>query len=311
MLKKYYSKVTGIASFILAVLLSVCVLSAAEQGCYRIVVLGDPHLPGVHLEEKQLVRAAINAWKDVDLVVAVGDLTESMGNEEEYAAAKAYFREFNKPLALTGGNHDYIFADILSSSRKLVFGNERSRTAKLEMFRRAFGFEQVYYTKVVGKYLLVFLTPDDLWATTFATISKTQYEWLDTTLKSNRDKPTIIFFHAPLENTLDSYGAQINTSSYVAQPKKEIRSLLARNPQVFMWVSGHTHTSPKKKSFASAINLYDKRVINIHNTNMSRDHIYTNSLCLYPDRVEIRTYDHKKRRWLGELDRSVPASKLE
>jgi len=310
MLKPNSAGFARAVALVLALLLSVCILSAAERNYHRIVVLGDPHLPGNNLEEKRQVRSDINGWKDVELVAAVGDITEMMGNEEEYAAAKEYFREFNKPLALTGGNHDYIFADYLSKSRKVVFGSARSRAAKLDVFRKTFGLEQVYYKKEIGNYLLVFLTPDDLQATKFATISKNQLEWLEATFKANRNKPTIIFFHAPLEGTLETYNAKVNTSNYVVQPKERIRVLLAENPQVFMWVSGHTHTSPRKPGFASAINIYDRRVMNIHNADMKREHIYTNSLYLYPDRVEVRTYDHKKRKWLGKFDRTVPVPEL-
>jgi 3',5'-cyclic-AMP phosphodiesterase len=304
MLKKH-KRSAGVILSVFLVLCFICSSYAAEQAFHHIVVLGDPHIPGNNMEEKEQVRAAVNSWKDVELVVAVGDITEMMGNEEEYAAAKAYFSGFNKPLALIGGNHDYIFADTLSKAGKVILGNERSRRAKLAHFRKNFGLEEVYYTKNIGNYLLVFLTPDDLRTAAFAALSTAQYNWFEATLKANRDKPTIVFFHAPLEGTLEQYKMHVNTSSYVAQPKKEIHRLLAGNPQVFMWVSGHTHTSPKEPSFGSEINLYDKRVMNIHNSNMKSSHIYTNSLYLYGDRVEIRTYDHKKGRWLARFARTV------
>jgi Icc protein len=295
---------------ILAMVFFACVSVAAERDYHHIVVLGDPHLPGDTLEEKQQVRAGINGWPDVELVVAVGDITETVGSEAEYAAAKSYFEKFNKPLALIGGNHDYIFAETLSKSGKLLRGKSSVRTAKLNLFRQTFGLKEVYYTKNIGNYLLVFLTPDDLQATSFATISTAQYKWFAATLKANRYKPTIVFFHAPLEGTHEQYGMHVNTDGYIAQPKNEIRRILADNPQVFMWVSGHTHTSPQKPGFASAVNLYDKRVLNIHNPDMKRERIYTNSLYLYEDRVEVRTFDHKKDRWLARFARTVPVPKL-
>jgi 3',5'-cyclic-AMP phosphodiesterase len=292
----------------LALILSfVCVSVAAERDYYRIVVLGDPHLPGDTLKEKELVRADINNWKDVGLVVAVGDITGTVGSPEEYAAAKAYFRGFDKPCAPVGGNHDYIYSEILNRVGKRTRAQAHERAAKLDLFKKTFGLESVYYTKNVGNYLLVFLTPDDLQATSLATISTAQYKWLAATLRANRHKPVIVFFHAPLENTLEQYKMYVNTDNYIAQPKNEIRRILRDNPQVFMWVSGHTHTSPKQPGFASGVNLYDGRVMNIHNTDMKRERIYTNSLYLYPDRVEVRTFDHTKAKWIARLDRTVPA----
>ena len=44
----------------------------------------------------------------------------------------------------------------------------------------------------------------------------------------------IVFFHAPLEEALDSYNDKVNTPNYVAQSAAAIRTLLASNPQVIM-----------------------------------------------------------------------------
>ena len=77
------------------------------------------------------------------------------------------------------------------------------------------------------------------------------------------------------------------------------------NSQVFLWVSGHTHTSPKEESFASAINVYEKRITNIHNTDINRETIWTNSLLLYPNKISIKTYHHNKRIWLPEFERTI------
>ncbi|HTZ17214.1 MAG TPA: metallophosphoesterase [Dissulfurispiraceae bacterium] len=294
-------------SLLLALLLAPCISSAAEHAYYHIVVLGDPHLPGETLAQKEQVRATINNWNDIDLVVAVGDICEEVGDDAEYAKAKAYFGAFTKPLALIGGNHDYIYEDSLSKTGKKVKARESTRGYKLDHFKKTFGLPQVYYTKSLGRYLMVFLTPDDLQASALTTISTAQYKWFETILAANREKPTIVFFHGPLSGTLDNYSKNANTDDYVAQPREEIRRILADNPQVFLWVSGHTHTSPKEPSFASAVNLYEGRVMNIHNSDMKRQHIYTNSLFLYNDRVIVKTFDHEKGTWMPALERTVTA----
>jgi predicted phosphodiesterase len=290
---------------IMALLLAADISSAEERAYHHIVVLGDPHLPGETLKQKEQVRTTINGWSDVDLVVAVGDICEEVGDDGEYAKAKAYFSFFTKPLALIGGNHDYIYEDALSRTGKKVKAREATRTYKLNNFKKTFGLNEIYYTKSMGPYLLVFLTPDDLQSSALTTISTTQYQWFASILAANRNTPTIVFFHGPLVGTLDNYNDNANTDYYVAQPREEIRRILADNPQVFLWVSGHTHTPPKEPSFASEVNLYEGRVMNIHNTDMKRKRIYTNSLFLYADSVTIKTFDHETGAWMDELVRTV------
>lgn len=90
------------------------------------------------------------------------------------------------------------------------------------------------------------------------------------------------------------------------QARARTQSAAADNPQVFMWVSGHTHTAPSRESFASAINLRDGRVMNIHCTDMQdRSVVWTNSLFLYPDRVVVKTFDHGEEVWMRKLEREI------
>jgi hypothetical protein len=134
-------------------------------------------------------------------------------------------------------------------------------------------------------------------------MSDRQISWMRAELEKNKDAPTIIFFHAPLHGTLRDYNSNANTPNFIAQPHEKIYEVLLQNSQVLLWVSGHTHTSPQEESFASPINSYEKRVTNIHNTDMNRETIWTNSLLLYPDKIVVKTYQHKKGIWLPEFER--------
>ena len=67
-------------------------------GGTHIVVLGDPHLAGKHPQMKEEVLEHINQWKDVDMVVAMGDLCSKTGTVEEYTYVKTYFSKLKKPL---------------------------------------------------------------------------------------------------------------------------------------------------------------------------------------------------------------------
>ncbi len=269
----------------------------------RLVVLGDPHLPGRHLEVKEEAIEDVNSWPDVELVVAVGDICDDYGTEEEFAAAKDFFRKLTKPLMVVAGNHDFLYKTPEEGEGGLIPGSVESKDAKLKKFVETFDLPSLYSSRRMGKYLLIFLSTDH--PDFQVGISDTQLDWLRRELADNRTSPTIVFFHGPLKGTLRDYKHWVNKPAAVAQPSEELHQILAANHQVFLWVSGHTHTPPSEESFASPINLYDGRVTNIHNTDMKKGQIWTNSLYLYPDKVVVKTYSHKEDNWLPQLERTV------
>ena len=276
-------------------------------GGTHIVVFGDPHLPGKHPQMKEEVLEHINEWKDVDMVVAMGDLCSKTGTVEEYTYVKTYFSKLKKSLSVITGNHDFIYMDELDSNDKLQHASKEIQEAKLKRFQTAFNLPKLYYSMVKESYLLLFLSADD--PNHLAELSKEQLAWLEQELQSHPKMPTIVFFHAPLENTLETYNRWVNTPNFVAQPKKKIHELLQANPQLFLWVSGHTHTSAKEASFASKVNQYE-HVTNIHNSDMNKDIIWTNSLFLEENFVSIKTYDHSKQEWIDTLDRHIAVPKF-
>ena len=291
---------------LLLAVLMVTALPALGAGpdYHHLVVLGDPHLPGDHLEVKEESLAVINSWPDVELVVAVGDICDDYGTDEEYAAAEEFFGKLAKPLMVVAGNHDFLYKTPAAGEGGLIPGSRESQEAKLRKFAETFDLPSLYSSRRMGEYLLVFLSADH--PEYQVGISDTQLGWLRRELADNRKSPTIVFYHAPLEGTLRTYKHWVNKPSAVAQPSKELHEILAANRQVFLWVSGHTHTPPSEESFASPINLYDGRVTVIHNTDLNKGQVWTNSLYLYPDKVTVRTYSHGEDKWLPQFDRTVP-----
>lgn len=276
---------------------------AIDKPYHHLVVLGDPHLPGKNIEAKEHVIQNINSWDDVNMVIAVGDICEDRGTVEEYTSVRKFFDKLNKPLYPIVGNHDYIYEDILGSKGNHIRAGSFSIEAKLRRFTETFSLPSIYYDKKVGSYLLILLSTDQ--TDHLAMISEKQMEWLSTELTDNNKNPTLIFFHAPLKGTLRDYNSRVNTPDYIAQPCAEIHDILLNNPQVFLWVSGHTHTSPKEESFASSLNVYENRITNIHNTDMNRETIWTRSLFMYPDKIIVKTYDHQRGAWLPDLERTI------
>jgi len=276
-------------------------------GGAHIVILGDPHLPGKHPQMKEEVLEHINQWKDVDLVVAIGDLCSKTGTQEEYTFVKNYFLKLTKPLSVITGNHDFIYADELDSNEKLQHAPREIQEAKLKRFQDTFNLPKLYYSVIKEPYLLLFLSADN--PDHLAELSSEQLTWLEQELQTYSKMPTIVFFHAPLDNTLQTYNRWVNTPNFIAQPKKKIKELIQTNPQFFLWVSGHTHTSVKEPSFASSINQYE-HVTNIHNSDMNKEVIWTNSLLLEENHVTIKTYDHSQEKWLDALERHIAVPKF-
>ena len=309
---KYFKRLLPLAltvSIIFLLTLSGGGAPSFARDYHRLVVMADTHLPGSHYTENERVIAQINTRRDVDLVTVLGDLCFERGTVEEYSAAKRFFSRLQKPLCPVVGNHDYIYDDLISHERKTK-ANAIIREEKLRRFRETFTPEGLYYEKRMGAYLLLFLSTDHLTTSRLAEISDTQLAWFRKRLEANRDQPTIVFFHAPLKGTFGKDDRRAGDQNYYAQPEEKIEGLIADNPQLFLWVSGHLHLPATNASFKSPVNLYQGRVLNIHTSDMKRRNIWTNSLYLYEDRVVVRTYDHRRGQWVENLDRTVPRPAL-
>lgn len=321
---KFSARIIGI---VLAVIIVLATLSFStcnpkpQSDYYQIVLLSDTHLPtkkfemGDKTKQERIIAAKnkvvddVNNWQDVGEIAVLGDIVGDTGTPEEYAYAAQYFARFKKPVSLIVGNHDYIYQDAPGSNGRYAKGDAASRAAKLQRFKETFGLSELFYAKKTGNYLLVFLSADSLDSKHITQISEKQLAWLRETLRNNSSLATIIFFHAPLANTLSHYNKNANTPNFIAQPVNKIDEIIKENPQIVMWVSGHTHTSANNPEYASDINYYEGRVLNIHNSDMNREVIWTNSLFLYPDKIVIKTFNHKGETWMNELERTVRMAK--
>lgn len=305
--------------FLFLCLLIAPTLAASEPpDYYRIVLLADPHLPfkaakaSDPAKQNKIIAAKnkliedINAWEDVGEIVVLGDIAAGRGTTDEYAYAAGYFAKFSAPRVFITGNHDYIYLDEPGQDGRSVRGDAESRRDKLQRFKKTFGLPELYHTQKIGNYLLIFLSVDALDSPYLAQLSDRQLKWLKGELKKSPSAPTIIFYHAPLAGTLAQYNKSVNTPNFVAQPEQPLAEIIAGNPQILLWVSGHTHTPADNPSFACGLNLFAGRVTNIHNTDLDREGIWTNSLYLYADKVTVKTFNHKKGVWVAELERTFP-----
>ncbi len=298
---------------------------AAEQGgseeqARRIVVLSDVHYGTKsrdpverreRMARKRAAAAEISSWEDADLCVFTGDMVEKYATQAEYAMARDFAMSVRHPKAFVAGNHEIVYSEIPGDHGIERRAGPLERLIHLRLFEKTFG--PLYYTKRLGGYLLVFLAPDTTDAAYVpdgddepyaGELSPREVAWFKATLEANPDTPTLVFCHTPLEGSfLRSYPG--NGERNFTQPAGTIRQILTQNPQVMLWVSGHTHTSPRSASYSSAVNRQSgAAVVDIHNPAWEGDEIWTNSIFLYKDKVEVRTWSHKDHRWLDPLDRS-------
>jgi predicted MPP superfamily phosphohydrolase len=277
----------------------------------RIVVVSDAHYPSKTrtqpardniIAHKLTMAKDVNKWQDVDLLVFTGDIVQRTGNMWEYQEAKDFTDKFTAPKAFIPGNHAFMFASKLVNG-KAVRASLEERKIKLARFAKTFGLERLYYGKEMAGYYLVFLSPEIASGKYPTELSKEELAWFKKTLREHKDMPTICFFHAPLKGSLENYNKNINTDYYVAHPVQELEKIFAANPQIMLWVSGHTHTKATNKSFAAPVNKVDS-VVDIHNPSWESKTIWTNSLYLYPDKIVVRTYNHDKHDFVKKLDRT-------
>lgn len=279
----------------------------APERPYRIALIGDSHLPGKNLPSKEALARTINGWEGIDRVVVLGDVCSETGTAAEYALAKSFFKRIHHPLRFVAGNHDYIYEDEADVEGRKVLALPEVRRMKLARFAGTFGLKELYARERLGDYLLIYLAADDLDSPHLAQFSEGQLAWLETVLAEHRKIPTLIFAHAPLAGTLLPYNQHANTPSFVAQPAERIRALILANPQIFIYASGHMHVPATNKSYAAPVNRYEGRVTNIHNADLGRKRPWTNVLYLYPGKVVVRTYDHDRKSWRPDLERTIPA----
>lgn len=278
----------------------------------RLSIISDFHYPCKKLvtpKERLRYMAAkegalqdMNDWRDLDLAVFTGDMVQRNGDAEEYRLVRLVVNGLKKRKAFIAGNHELLYTGHGEDLRPC---SSTERILHFARYTKTFG--PLYYAKEQRGYLLVFLSPDTVTGGAAVELSHQQLTWLDQTLAAHRQMPTIIFCHAPLENTAvpEKNGVSLPTPRNSAQPAADIRRILARHHQVRLWVSGHTHTMPGDATFMDDQNYYEGRVLNVYNSDWDEDTIYSNSIYLYSDKIIIRTYNHTKGIWLPVFDRVV------
>jgi predicted MPP superfamily phosphohydrolase len=297
---------------------------AAARDYQRIVVLSDLHYPSKTSEKKADKRNAkkqrkeaamkeIAQWPDVDLAAFTGDMVELSPSDKDIALVRGLIDTLPQPKAFVTGNHEMAYSPTRRrEDGRLLQGTQQEKEDNLKRFEKAFG--PLYYTKDLGRYLLVFLSVNRTDTRETTEYDAKELAWLRDTLAKNRHKPTLVFSHPPLRYTWYAPEREKwDKSRLYANPSETLDAILKENPQVLLWVSGHTHTPPDNPTFATAANYYkgldgtwNHAVLDIYNPTWDgKKTIWTNSLYLYKDHIQVRTYNHETHQWMTQFDRTV------
>ncbi|HAE39139.1 MAG TPA: hypothetical protein DCG57_10940 [Candidatus Riflebacteria bacterium] len=267
----------------------------------KVAVIADLHVQDSKQKMLQTAVKAINALPGIYAVAITGDLCRKIGSPAEYSEMIKLVSRFKVPIFAVPGNHDILYRDFFGKNNLKLRTSPAERKAKLERFRKALKLKSLRFSRKVGGHLLVFLPNDDLKGKWLVSLSTGALNFLKDTLRKNRDVPTIIFCHAPLEGSYVKE-RKLGPHNSNAQPAGKIREILKNNPQVFLWVSGHLHIGPASNEYHNSANKVGKVTV-IHTPAIGTNSAWMRVLDLTPARAKVRTYNAKTGKYAKKYER--------
>ncbi|HNW11630.1 MAG TPA: hypothetical protein PLK58_11120, partial [Candidatus Rifleibacterium sp.] len=83
----------------------------------------------------------------------------------------------------------------------------------------------------------------------------------------------------------------------------KIRKILKKNPQAFLWVSGHIHMGPSSSNFSAKVNKVD-HITNIHVPAVQDSAAWMRIIKLSPEKAVVRTFNGKTGKYAKKHDRT-------
>lgn len=200
--------------------------SPDDRPLFRVGLLSDVHFGNASLRERQNQALSSMDALGLRLLVLMGDnVDNALGHQ--YAVARTALRGLDTPILAISGNHE-LFPQALPVEDCLAH------------FRHAYGQVRHYTARLLPPYFFVFLGIDarrpHLPKNRRDTgLSDAQLQWFQETLQQHGDRPTVIVSHAPLEGTV------ADSDHFPLADSPRLREILAKSPQVILWLSGHTH----------------------------------------------------------------------
>jgi 3',5'-cyclic AMP phosphodiesterase CpdA len=261
--------------------------------------------------------------------VSPGDIVDT-GAPENYELAKAQLvlQLGSIPFYPGIGNHEF---------------HRESKTDRLHTvaeYSQAW-HKPVRYFWIEGEVLCIMLDqpnpyePDPQRENPHVIFSQESLTFLDSTLARHSEHPAIIFAHCPLHNTvldrdpLRNLDDDSQDSFFYIENSQDVRDILARNRNVGLYFSGHTHSGWGSPQLVLTETLGGHPVTHVnlmcpwytgrhHGPRLSPDGstleyhpdtpdlIATFAVHIYHDQAFIRLRDHRAQQWLAQW--TVPLS---
>ncbi|MCC8433352.1 metallophosphoesterase [Brevibacillus sp. M2.1A] len=253
------------------------------------------HVHNKNLEDAFKDMIALNP--DSDGLMTIGDNTEN-GTEAQYMELARIFNMYKDQLPETyfvQGNHDVRWGDWTQFS---------------ELFHKYTNMKSSYYNVWINGYQFIFLGTEK-GLKDFSYLSETQLKWLDEKLADSQGKPTFIFHHQPLKNTVAGANDGYLKSNYWygVRQDTELKTILAKHPGAFLF-SGHTHWELGAKD-----TMYNAKYATMFNAgatsylwtdaNTGKDGSQGFFVEVYGDKVRVKGRDFKNDTWIANAQYEI------
>lgn len=263
--------------------------------------------------------------REIGLLAVNGDLTN--GFPEHFAILRRLIEGTpHAPLHFTLGNHDFYRMRYNDRKEKDLrhFPNSWSNEKALQLFQRFTGYERPYHDVWLNGYHFIFMSHEKYVNSRLTHgrngfISDAQLKWLRQKLQERPSqeqtreqtqgqtqeqtrerkllgtrgaggskRPTFVFFHHPLPNTLPG-----SEGEAMIWQHKELRNILEEHPEV-VFFSGHTHAGLKKTK-----QMHADRFLMLGSSSIMRhgESVYVE---VYDDYLDIHSRDHLQKEWIPE-----------
>jgi 3',5'-cyclic-AMP phosphodiesterase len=170
---------------------------------------------------EQCVDAILRLPQQPDVVVATGDLVDG-GRVDEYAHVRQLLAPLSMPVYLTPGNRD----------ERAALRSAFSDHGYLHQW-------QPFIQYVIDDWPLRIVALDTVVPTeSGGRLCAERLAWLERTLASERDKPTLLIMHHP---PFPTFIGRMNQHGF--DGSESLAAIVARNPQIERVLCGHIHRS--------------------------------------------------------------------
>lgn len=243
-------------------------------------------------------------------VVIVGDITDGARLEQYELARSLCARsgfDFDENFVKVMGNHDQFSSDFDPS--------QAGSDAQYIRFMEQVGVNRVYYDCEIDGQHFICLGPDENLSGNWIRMnfSPSQMEWLKELLDDDerRGRPSFVFCHEPLLNTVRNTGPNSWAASYSLEDSDELLSVLNNRPNVLIF-TGHTHLYPDiaQPDQGGPLFVNDGAVGPAQRTpgEMNYPDGFNGSFAwlvsVYSDRVVLKARDFLAKSWISELERT-------